>query len=327
MRYNSAEGETHEFRVEDEGAGKRLDVYLASRMGSSSRTFIRRLIDDELVQVDGARPKASLKMKTGMAVTLFMPELVEMSADPEPIPLSVLYEDDDLIVINKQAGLVVHPSPGHESGTLVNALLYHCKNLSGIGGVLRPGIVHRLDQDTTGCLVAAKNDEAHRELCGQFASRITEKTYWAITVGVPVPLAGQVEGMIGRHPIHRQKQAMLREGGRYSLTLYHTVENFGSHALVECDLKTGRTHQIRVHMKEVHAPLVCDKDYGSGNPLTEKDLGGQTDRIVLARQGLHARALSFFHPRTGERIRAEAPLPADFSETLDLLRGKKARNP
>ncbi len=325
MRYNTAEGETHEFQIENESVGMRLDVFLAERMEDSSRSFIRHLIDDELVRVDGNLPKAGLKLKAGMLVELFMPELVEMSAEPENIPLEILYEDNDLIVINKAAGMVVHPSPGHESGTLVNALLYHCGDLSGVGGVLRPGIVHRLDRDTTGCLVAAKNDQAHRALCDQFAARTTQKTYVALTKGFPVPLFGQVEGLIGRHPVHRQKQAMLKDYGRYSLTLYKTLDTFENVkvALVECDLKTGRTHQIRVHMKHIHAPLLCDEEYGDGKKMMEKDLGGSSDRVVIQRQALHAKSLRFTHPQTGERLQFIAQLPTDMEDALEVLRQTK----
>lgn len=314
MRYNDGRGEEHAFLVPSEAEGTRLDVYLARHFHDASRTFIKRLIDDGLVRVEPGKEKPSYKLRGGETVTLFMPELIEMSAEPEAIALDVLHEDDALIVINKPSGMVVHPSPGHETGTLVNALLDHCHDLSGIGGVLRPGIVHRLDRDTTGCIVAAKTDAAHQWLSAQFSGRAVSKTYLAITAGAPNPENGTVEGLIGRHPRHRQLQAMLQEGGRYSLTLYRTVEHFGSHALVECDIKTGRTHQIRVHMKHQHAPILCDSDYGKGGPFPPS--GNPT----LNRQALHAWKLSFVHPTHETRMEFESPLPSDMTETLELLR-------
>ncbi|MBN2711061.1 MAG: RluA family pseudouridine synthase [Planctomycetes bacterium] len=315
MRYKSSEGEEFTFKVDGKSSGQRLDVFLADKMDGTSRSFIKRLIDDDLVQVNLGRAKPSYKLKGDEEISLFMPELVEMSAEPEDIHLDVLYDDESMIVINKRPGIVVHPSPGHESGTLVNALLYICNDLSGIGGVLRPGIVHRLDRDTSGCIVVAKTDAAHQELSAQFAARTTQKRYYAITSGVPNPPEGKVEGNMGRHPKHRQKQALLTEGGRYSLTYYKTLENFGDYAFVECDIKTGRTHQIRVHLKSVHAPILCDADYGKADPF----VSGDTE--LLTRQALHARFLSIDHPVTGKRMGFEAPIHDDMAAVLDCLRG------
>lgn len=316
MRYTSGVGEEHTLHVPAEAAGARLDVFLSERFQDTSRTFIRRLIDDELVQVDPGKTKASHRLRGGERIVVFLPEPVELSAEPEAIPLSVLFEDEYLIVIDKPPGMVVHPSPGHESGTLVNALLHHCSDLSGIGGVLRPGIVHRLDRDTSGCLVAAKTDVAHQWLVAQFSNRSVEKTYLAITEGVPQPAKGTVTGLIGRHPVHRQRQAMLEQGGRHSHTDYRTLENLRTHACVECDLHTGRTHQIRVHLKHRHAPILCDADYGRGGVFP------RNGEAVLSRQALHARRLGFRHPATGAWLRLEAPLPGDMAAALAFLRGE-----
>ncbi len=315
MRYNASEGEEFELTVPAEAAGERLDVYLAAHLAGQSRTFVRRLIDDALVVVEPGKAKPAYRLKGGERLKVFLPELVELSAEPEEIPLTFLYEDSWLAVVDKPAGLVVHPAPGHERGTLVNALLFHLRDLSGIGGVLRPGLVHRLDRDTTGCLVVAKHDQAHQELAAQFAARRVEKRYLALTVAEPRPAEGRVEVLLGRHPRHRQLQAVLSEGGRPSLTLYRTLETFARGALVECDLKTGRTHQIRVHLKHLGAPILCDADYGDGRPLTDR--AGET---LIARQALHARFLAFDHPQTGERLSFESPLPADFAAALAALR-------
>lgn len=318
MRFNASVGESHEFTVAPERAGERLDVFLADEMIEPSRSFIKRIVAAGLVTTGRGGAKASYRLKAGEVVTVFMPELVEMSAEPEDIPLELLYEDDHMVVVNKQAGLVVHPSPGHETGTLVNALLHRCGDLSGIGGVLRPGIVHRLDMDTTGCIVVAKTDAAHKELAAQFAERTAAKTYLALVNPPPRQPEGKVEGLIGRNSDSRKRhlQAMLTEGGRPSLTLYRTVEVLGDYALVECDLKTGRTHQIRVHMKHLRSPLVCDADYG-GRPFAPPGYSGPA---VLSRQALHAWKLSLAHPVTGARLDFEAPLPPDLASALALLR-------
>lgn len=322
MRYTDTIGETHTLVVPASEAGRRLDQFLAAALPDLSRSMIRTFIDRGLATLPTGRVKPALKVREGDTITLDVPEPVEMSAEPEAIPLSVLHEDASLIVIDKPPGLVVHPSPGHESGTLVNALLHHCRDLSGIGGELRPGIVHRLDRDTSGCIVCAKSDTAHRILSAQFAARTTGKRYLAITHGVPRPPAGRVEGGMGRHPRHRQRQALLPVGGRHSLTEYRTVEDFDDVALVECTLHTGRTHQIRVHLKSVHAPILCDAEYGREASVTEGELRkGGGGEVVLSRQALHAAELAFDHPVTGERMVFSAPLPADMERVLTLLRG------
>ncbi|MCC8190503.1 MAG: RluA family pseudouridine synthase [Planctomycetes bacterium] len=320
-------------------AGQRLDQALVLLLPDYSRAFLKKLLDGDGVRLDGRPAKPSLRVKGGEEVTLTIPEAVPLLAEPEAIPLRVLFEDDDLIVIDKRAGMVAHPSPGHRDGTLVNALLHHYgDSLSGIGGVLRPGIVHRLDRDTSGCLAAAKTDAAHRDLIRQFMAREVEKRYLAITDGVPRPLSGRVEGGMGRNPRDRKRHALLRSGGRPSLTLYETRENYGGVALVECQLLTGRTHQARVHLAHVGAPVLCDRDYGRGGAFTSADLrrvldlfrhgragpdAGGPARELLGRQALHAWRLGFRHPRDGRRLDFEAPLPADMLAVLEPLRAAR----
>ncbi|MFH0911334.1 MAG: RluA family pseudouridine synthase [Planctomycetota bacterium] len=308
----------------------RLDIFLASRFKKLSRSWIRKLIDGGFVEVEGARAKPARKLAGGEHVSLFLPELVELEARPEPMDLDILHEDAWLIVVNKPSGTVVHPSPGHETGSLVNGLLFHCRDLSGIGGVLRPGIVHRLDRDTSGVLVAAKNDLAHRSLSAQFARRTTLKIYLALTHGTPVPPSGTVEGFIGRHPRHRQRMAIVRIGGRRAVTHYAVREAFGAFSLVECRLETGRTHQIRVHLASISCPVLCDASYGREAMLTRTDLSGrhrgqagaEGSRVILARQGLHAFRLGFDHPASGERLEFEAPLAPDMRRALRILRAR-----
>jgi 23S rRNA pseudouridine1911/1915/1917 synthase len=252
----------------------------------------------------------------------------------------VLYEDEALVVIDKRPGMVAHPSQGHREGTLVNALLHHYgDSLSGIGGVLRPGIVHRLDRDTSGCLVAAKTDAAHAGLMRQFMERGVEKIYLAVTDGPPRPAEGKVEGNIGRSSSDRKRHAMLKRGGRYSLTHYRTLENYGLIALVECRLMTGRTHQARVHLAHAGAPVLCDREYGRREIFTERQAlraagafrSGRAEgpdapggAVLLARQALHAWRLSFRHPLSGRELRFEAPLPADMLAALAPLRAARA---
>ncbi len=324
----------------DELSGKRLDQVLSSLLPEHSRAFIKKVITAGGVHVGGKEAKSSRKIKVAEEIQVLIPAPDPLDAKPEDLPLEVIYEDTDLIVINKQPGMVAHPSMGHRDGTLVNALLHHYgDSLSAIGGVLRPGIVHRLDKDTTGCLVAAKNDTAHRKLIEQFMSRSVRKTYLAITDGVPKPVEGIVEGQIGRNPKDRQKHALLKSGGRHSLTHYKTLENYGALSLVECDLKTGRTHQARVHLAHLGSPVLCDKEYGRQEMYTSRDLakavvtfktgeknpriGGdelsKPSQILLRRQALHAWKLAFNHPINGRELAFEAPIPADMLSILAPL--------
>lgn len=340
MNESASPGKTLSLPVPPELAGTRLDMALATMLPEHSRAFLKKLFDRGAVAVDGLAAKPALKVKGGECIELFIPEAEPLSAEAEDLPLDVLYEDDDLVVVNKRPGMVAHPSQGHRGGTLVNALLHHYGDtLSGIGGVLRPGIVHRLDKDTSGCLVAAKNDAAHRRLIQQFMEREVEKVYLAVTDGVPRPVSGKVEGNIGRSRSDRKLHAMLSTGGRHSLTHYRTLENYGVIALVECRLMTGRTHQARVHLAHVGAPVLCDRDYGKREVYTGGDAargvtvlreggampaGSLPGKTLLERQALHAWRLSFLHPVSGTQLSFEAPLPADMLAALEPFRTARA---
>ena len=290
-----------EFRVDDGSAGVRLDRFLAGAAGDFSRARIQDLIKSGHVSLNGSTAKASVHVRAGDEVVLDEPPPAPTETLPEEIALDVLYEDSDLIVINKPAGLVVHPAAGHWSGTLVNALLHHCHDLSGIGGEQRPGIVHRLDRETSGCLVAAKNDAAHQALVRQFSGREVTKIYLALAAGKLARLSGTIETTIGRHPVQRKKMAVLpADRGRAAKTTYRVLRELPAGTLVECTLHTGRTHQIRVHFKHLGHPLLGDALYGR--------------RAGFARQMLHAWRLGLAHPRTGERLNFESPIPPDFVE-------------
>jgi 23S rRNA pseudouridine1911/1915/1917 synthase len=291
---------TLQFRVETD-TGPRLDQFLASQAPAFSRARIQDLIKAGHVTLNGASTKASARVRTGDAVVLIEPPPKPTETVAEEIALDVLFEDEDLIVINKPAGLVVHPAAGNWSGTLVNALLHHCRSLSGIGGEQRPGIVHRLDKETSGCLVAAKNDFAHQALVRQFSGREVTKIYLGLAAGKFARQSGVIETMIGRHPVQRKKMAVLPEGrGRLAKTSYRVLRELPVGSLVECTLHTGRTHQIRVHLKHLGHPLLGDELYGR--------------RAGYARQMLHAWRLGFSHPRTGQRLNFESPIPPDFVE-------------
>jgi len=292
---------TSAFLVEAGAAGARLDQFLASSVPELSRARIQDLIKAGHVTLNAAAAKASARLRAGDAITLHEPPPVATEAVAEDIALDVLFEDDDLIVLNKPAGLVVHPAAGNWSGTVVNALLHHCQELSGIGGEQRPGIVHRLDKDTSGCLVAAKSDVAHQSLARQFAGREVSKIYLAIVAGKVRYLTGTIDAPIGRHPVQRKKMTVVAEGsGRPAKTGYRVIQALPAGTLVECTLHTGRTHQIRVHLKHLGHPLLGDEVYGK--------------RAGFPRQMLHAWRLSFAHPRTGERLNFESPIPPDFVE-------------
>ncbi len=312
MRYTDTITETYQFKADTSGI--RLDLFLSAQTPDISRSFIRKLIDDDHVTINGNKTKASRKVKAGEEITLNIPELVEMSAEPEDIALDVLYEDSEIIVLNKQSGLVVHPSPGHEKGTLVNALLHHCNDLSGIGGELRPGIVHRLDRDTSGCIVCAKSNTAHQNLVEQFASRTTEKHYIALSHGRPFKPNIKVEGNIGRSNNDRKKMTLMDNGGRYSLTYFTLLAGNDNFSVFDCDIKTGRTHQIRVHLKSIGCPIICDAEYGRENSLSFGELNGKKSdhNQVITRQALHAHTLTIDHPDSGERITFHAPLAQDI---------------
>jgi 23S rRNA pseudouridine1911/1915/1917 synthase len=307
---------------EDE-AGVRLDKALADRAEGLSRARLQALIEAGAVRFNGAPVRAgSAKARAG-DYEIELPELAPAKPEPEPIPLSVLYEDKDLIVIDKPTGMAVHPAPGNERGTLVNALLHHCAgSLSGIGGVARPGIVHRLDKDTSGVMVAAKSDAAHAGLSALFARHDIERAYVALVRGAPAPAQGTIETRIGRSPYDRKKMAVLKSGGRESVTLYAVERVFGRRekplaARVLCRLKTGRTHQIRVHMASKGTPCLGDRVYGSGRAVREVEAA--IAEAGLERQALHAAVLGFVHPVTGEPLRFETPPPPDMQALERLL--------
>ena len=305
--------------VVDSDSG-RIDAYLASRVGDLSRSRIQELIRDQHILVDGRPVKPRDPVRPGQVIVVNLPESVPALAAPQDIPLNILHEDEDLLVVDKEPGMVVHPAPGNPDGTLVNALLHHCRGrLSGIGGVERPGIVHRLDKDTSGCLVVAKSDVAHQSLVRQFAERSTmEKLYLAVTRGVPRPGQGTVFTHIGRHPVNRQKMAVVNPpGGKPAITDYEVLARDAGTvtALVLCHLHTGRTHQIRVHMHHLGAPLVGDPVYGRSS----------ADSSLPSRMMLHAWRLSFDHPVSGRRHAFESPVPGEFSPWIELAGGLPCR--
>ena len=289
---------------------ERLDLFLVRRLPDLSRSYAQRLIADGQVTVDGTARKANYKLRGGEEIVCTMPPAEEIEICAEDIPLDILYEDADIIVVNKARGMVVHPAVGIYTGTLVNALLWHCHDLSGINGALRPGIVHRLDKDTSGVMVAAKNDMAHHYLARQIRDKDARREYRAIVHGNIVPRAGVITGDIGRHPTDRKKMAIVRENGKPATTHFEVLERFGSYTYVSCRLETGRTHQIRVHMTSIGHPLVGDPKYtAKKNPF------------AIVGQALHSLTLSLTHPRTEAKMIFTAPLPTDMEEILHTLRG------
>jgi 23S rRNA pseudouridine1911/1915/1917 synthase len=298
---------------------ERLDTWLHGRFPAVSRGAIQRLMQDGDILLNGKPVKPTHAPRAGERVDIHWPEPRAAEAQPEEIALEILYEDETLLVINKPVGLVVHPAAGHEEHTLVNALLHHCAGqLSGIGGVARPGIVHRLDKDTSGCLVVAKNDETHMALSAQFAERHIEKVYKAILCGELSREQGEIRAAIARHPSHRKRMAVDDDCGRPAHTSYRVTEHLNGATLVEATLHTGRTHQIRVHFQFLGHPLVGDETYGNRQNSRLEELTG----YKAPRQMLHAFHLGFQHPRTGKRVSFEAPLPADFLDALSALRMK-----
>jgi 23S rRNA pseudouridine1911/1915/1917 synthase len=301
---------------------ERLDAWLRQQFPAMSRAAIQRLIAEGHITVNGASTKPTHHPRAGDIVRVEWPEARPAAAEPEDIPLDILYEDDALLVLNKPPGLVVHPAAGNEKHTLVNALLHHCKGgLSGVGGVARPGIVHRIDKDTSGCLVVAKTDEAHLALSAQFAGRSVHKAYHAILCGELARERGEIHAAIARHVSHRKRMAVNDDRGRSAHTSYRVLERLNSATLVEALLHTGRTHQIRVHFQHLGFPLLGDKIYGQRQNKRLADL----THYSAPRQMLHARELAFLHPRTGKRLKFIAPLPEDFSAALKSLRISTSR--
>lgn len=314
-----------ELTVGEEAAGWRLDAFLVLHFPAYSRSLLRQIITAGGVTVDSKGAKPAHHLKTGQKVIVQLPELPRQSPKPENIPLQILYEDDWLAVINKPPGMVVHPARGHWSGTLASAIQYlYGGKLSTLGGPNRPGIVHRLDADTSGAIVIAKHDLAHGKLAAQFADRTVEKTYLAIVSGVPDRDADWVDQPIGLHPRQREKMAIRRfdPQARDAQTLYRVRERFQGFALVAALPKTGRTHQIRVHLAHIGCPVLCDRQYGGRATLTRGELTGQPadKEVLLTRQALHAWRIAFTHPGTGQRLEVEASLPTDIGNVLDVLR-------
>lgn len=298
-------------RLTAERAGERIDAFVARRIPALSRAQVQRLIDAGLVTLSGRAPKPSERVAAGAEVTVHVPPPDETGLEAEDIPLTIVYQDADIIVVDKPPGLTVHPAPGHPRGTLVNALLAACPDLQGIAGTLRPGIVHRLDRDTSGLIVVAKNDRAMRALQSQLKERQVHKTYLALVQGVPTPREGQIEAPIGRHPRDRKKMAVV-EGGREATTRYRVREVLNGCALLEVEPVTGRTHQIRVHLAAIGHPIIGDRVYGKPSPY-------------IARQFLHASRLAFAMPLGNRLVEFESPLPPDLRAALEALRTQGAK--
>lgn len=296
------------YTIEEENVGKRLDLFISENDVDMSRSFVQGIIEKQQVKVNGQIRKSNYKLKVGDRVQVELAEPVELQVEAEDIPLDIIYEDSDVIVINKPQDMVVHPAPGNYTGTLVNGLLHHCKDLSGINGVIRPGIVHRIDKDTSGVLVVAKNDKSHNSLAMQLKDHSMKRTYYAIVEGIVKEEEGIVRTNIGRHPIERIKMAVVKDG-KEAITNYKVLERFKSNTLVECRLETGRTHQIRVHMAHLHHPLIGDQVYGY-----------KKQKFKLQGQALHAKNLGFIHPTTGEYMEFDSQLPKYFQDILDKLR-------
>jgi 23S rRNA pseudouridine1911/1915/1917 synthase len=310
----------HELLAGDEAEGRRLDAWLARQMPSLSRSRLQALIEQGHVQLEGARARPSARLRAGQAVRVQIPAPVPAEPQPEDIPIVVVHEDPHLVVVNKPAGLVVHPGAGTARGTLVNALLRHVRDLSGVGGVLRPGIVHRLDRGTSGLLVVAKDDETHRSLVRQFAGRTVEKEYLALVLGVPARPAGEVDAPIGRDPLHRQRMSVRAPRGREARTSWRVEERFDGAALLRVRIHTGRTHQVRVHLASVGHPVAGDSVYGGTRTPSSRRTAAREALHSLVRPALHAARLGFIHPASGERVAFEAPLPPDIEAVLGRLR-------
>lgn len=301
--------ETLNFNVENEDINKRIDKYLAEIIENKSRSFIQGLIDNNNIMVNDKIIKSNYKLKVHDIISVVLPEPLELEVQPENIPLDIIYEDSEVIVVNKHQGMVVHPAPGNYHGTLVNALLYHCKDLSGINGIIRPGIVHRIDKDTSGILVVAKNDNSHKFLAEQLKEHTMKREYNALVEGIVKKDFGTINEKIGRDPKERIKMAIVKDG-REAITHYEVLERYSHNTLIKCNLETGRTHQIRVHMTHIGHPLVGDPIYGY-----------KKSKFKLQGQLLHAKILGFIHPTKKEFLEFSSELPSYFKSILEKLRG------
>ncbi|AKN33999.1 pseudouridine synthase [Clostridium carboxidivorans P7] len=302
--------ETREFIIDENSVNTRLDLFLSERMEDKSRSYIQGLIEKSQVKVNGILKKSNYKLKIKDKILITIPDPVGLDIEPEDIPLDIVYEDSDVIVVNKPQGMVVHPASGVYTGTLVNALLNHCSDLSGINGVTRPGIVHRIDKDTSGILVVAKNDKSHNKLAEQLKDHSMTRAYTALVEGILKEDEGTIDKPLGRHPVERIKISVIKDGKR-AVTHYRVLERFKSNTLVECVLETGRTHQIRVHMAYIGHPLVGDPVYGY-----------KKQKFNLNGQMLHAKKLGFIHPSTNEYIEFTSDLPDYFKKVLNVLKNE-----
>jgi len=313
-----------EMIVDEAEAGKRLDVFLAARFPNYSRVHLRKAIVADSVTVDGKRTKVAYRLVVGQRILFTPPELPRDGPEPENIPLDILFEDDQMAVVNKSPGMVVHPGKGHWSGTLTAALAYHFANLSSLGGPTRPGIVHRLDRDTSGVILIAKTDEAHFGLSQQFEKRLVQKEYAALVSRGPDLDRDRIQKPIADHPKYREKKAIIANhpSSRSAETTYEVLERFDGFTYLAAFPKTGRTHQIRIHLASVGAPVLCDKLYGGRAEITLDEIARTPGdgHLLLVRQALHARRIALTHPLSGEKIEFEAPLPDDFRQTLEALR-------
>jgi 23S rRNA pseudouridine1911/1915/1917 synthase len=316
----TADADARSLAVDEAAAGERLDRWLVRAMPDLSRARLQTLIAGGDVLVDGHRARPSLRLKGGQAVLVRVPAPQAPVPQPEDIPIAVVYEDRHLLVVDKPAGLSVHPGAGRASGTLVNALLHRVRDLSGIGGVLRPGIVHRLDRGTSGLLVVAKDDATHLALSRQFAGRSVEKEYLAVVIGVPRAAEGTIDAPIGRDPVHRQRMSVRAPRGRAARSTYRIVEPLDGAALLRVRIATGRTHQIRVHLAALGHPVAGDATYGGRRRPASRRPEARAALEALTRPALHAARLAFTHPARGERLAFESPLPADLQELLAALR-------
>lgn len=310
--------------VADEDRGVRLDVFLAQKYPVLSRSQVKKLIEDGEIRVnESGVSKAGLKLRSGDVIAFTMREAQPSEVAAQDIPLKILYEDRHLLVIDKPAGMVIHPAPGHREGTLVNAILHHCDDLSGIGGVIRPGIVHRLDKDTSGVLLVAKNDETHRHLSDQFKAHHVKKTYKALVFGSPGEDEGVIALPVGRHPADRKKMSTKSRRGKDAITRWRVAGRYGEVTLLDVDIETGRTHQIRVHLSNLGHPVVGDRVYGgTGRLKSVKDAALRARLSAMPRQALHAWRIGFTHPILNQEMEFIAPLPEDMQSLLDYLKGR-----
>ncbi|MGE4285958.1 MAG: RluA family pseudouridine synthase [Phycisphaerae bacterium] len=315
-------GEEVHLKVGTNLKNNRIDLYLNGRFNCFSRTLIQRLIRQDDILVNGNSVRASHKLKTGDVISVVFPKPASTEVEPEDIPLNIVYEDEDIVVVNKDAGMVVHPARSYKNGTLVNALAFHCDTLSTGSEIMRPGIVHRLDKDTTGCIVVAKNDQSQWKISQQFRNRTTKKTYYAIVHGVPELDSDMIRNFIGPHPTIRERFAVRADEGKEAITVYKVLERFSGFSYLEVNIHTGRTHQIRVHMSHIGHPIVADDMYGGRTvyPWQIRNELPQPEDAIITRQALHAGSLEITHPRTDERITFEAPLCQDMAYLLEMLR-------